>query len=74
MSAILKFIRPFELFDSQTLAVLGTAYDKAILNLHDRGQPNIVHEVIAMRVFDLAAKGERDIDRLCADAIGRDCE
>jgi hypothetical protein len=74
MGPILQYLRPFDVFDTATLAILGAAYDKAIANLHDRGQPSIVREVIAVRIFDLAAKGEREIDRLCAGAIGHDCE
>jgi hypothetical protein len=34
-------------------------------SLHDRRQPNILREGL----LDLAAKGERDIDRLCAGAV-----
>jgi hypothetical protein len=48
---------------------LGRAFDRAMASLHDRGQPNIVREVVAIRLLDLAAKGERDIDRLCAGAV-----
>jgi hypothetical protein len=70
MGPILQFMRPFDGFDVSTLIVIGEAYDKAVASLHDRGQPRIVREVIAVRMFDLAAKGERDIDRLCTGAIG----
>ena len=58
------------LFDSDTLILLGTAYDRATASLHDRRQPTIVRETIAIRMFDLALKGERDIDRLCQRALG----
>jgi hypothetical protein len=70
MGPILQFIRPFDVFDNATLAVLSDAYDKAVASLHDGGQPTIVREVIADRMFDLAAKGERDIGRLCKGAVG----
>ena len=70
MSAILQFIRPFDLFDGKTLAVLGEAYDKAIIALHDAGQPSIVRETIAIRMFDLASKGETDPERLWKGALG----
>jgi hypothetical protein len=69
MSPMLQFIRPFDSFDSATLQLLGRAFDRAMASLHDRGQPNIVREVVAIRLLDLAAKGERDIDRLCAGAV-----
>jgi hypothetical protein len=48
----------------------GKAYDQALASLHDSGQPIIVREAIAARMFDLAAKGERDIHRLCRGALG----
>jgi hypothetical protein len=47
MGPILQYLRLFDVFDTATLAILGAAYDKAIANLHDRGQPSIVREVIA---------------------------
>ena len=37
--------------------------------LHDRGQPDIVNEVIAERIISLAKKGERDPDKLCEGAL-----
>jgi hypothetical protein len=69
MGPILQFIRPFDGLDTATLIILDEAYDKALASLDDRGQPNIVREVIAVRMFDLAAKGERDIGRLCKGAL-----
>jgi hypothetical protein len=32
--------------------------------IHDKGQPQIVYEVIAKRIIDAAKSGERDVDRL----------
>jgi len=49
MGPILQFIRPFDGFDTATLIILDEAYDKALASLDDRGQPNIVREVIAVR-------------------------
>ncbi len=69
MGQILQFIRPYDVFDSETLTILGDAYDKAMGSLHDRGQPQIVRETIALRMFDLASKGERDRERLCKAAL-----
>jgi hypothetical protein len=46
------------------------AYDQVLALLHDRGQPSIVREMIAVRMLDLASKGERDIGRLCQGALG----
>jgi hypothetical protein len=70
MGQILQFIRPYDVFDPDTLIILGDAYDAAIASLHDGGQPTIVRETMAIRVFELASKGERDRDRLCRAALG----
>jgi hypothetical protein len=70
VSQILQYIRPFDVFDSETLAVIGEAYEKALVSLRDRGQKSIVREIIAVRMLDLASKGERDLDCLCKGALG----
>jgi hypothetical protein len=70
MAQILQFVRPFDVFDADTLILLGRAYDQALASLHDRGQPRVVREAIAIRMFDLVSSGERDIDRLCQRALG----
>jgi hypothetical protein len=69
MGPILQFIRPQDVFDTATLTLLGRAYDKAIASLHDRRQPSIVRETIAVRIFDLAARGERDVECLYQGAL-----
>ena len=43
---------------------MGAAFDSACQQLHDTGQPPIVHEVIAKRIIDAARAGERDPVRL----------
>lgn len=70
MGPILQYIRPFDDFDTATLIFIGEAYDKAIASLHDAGQPRTVRETIAVRMFEMAAKGERDPERLCHGALG----
>jgi hypothetical protein len=70
MGQIPQFIRPYDVFDPETLVILGEAYDKALASLHDRGQPLLVREIMAERIFDLATMGERDPDRLCKAALG----
>ena len=67
MGQILQFIRPCDVFDPETLVILGEAY---LASLHDRGQPLLVREIMAERIFDLATMGERDPDRLCKAALG----
>jgi hypothetical protein len=39
---------------------MGEAFDAACKELHDKGQPTIVYEVIAKRIIDAAKNGERD--------------
>lgn len=51
-------------FNDQATKAMGRAFDSACAELHDKGQPAIVYEVIATRIIDAARKGERDADRL----------
>jgi hypothetical protein len=56
-------------YDPETVRILCAAYDRAKQELHDSGQPEIVREILAQRILDMAEKGERDIARLCAGAL-----
>jgi hypothetical protein len=56
-------------FDPETIEVMGQAYDKAKRRLHDTGQPALVQEVIAKRIIDIAAAGERDPDQIAQHAL-----
>lgn len=69
MAQILQFIRPEIVFDCDTIAVLAAAYERAASGLRARGQPEVMREVIARRIITLAAKGERDPERLYAAAL-----
>jgi hypothetical protein len=69
MAQILQFIRPEKVFDSETTAVLAAAYERAISGLRACGQPEVMREVVARRIIALAAKGERDPERLYAAAL-----
>jgi hypothetical protein len=63
--SILPFVREAgTVFDDQTTLVMGEAFDSACKELHDKGQPKIVYEVIAKRILDAAKMGERDPVRL----------
>jgi hypothetical protein len=63
---ILDFLRPTDgAFDVEAMALLAQAFHQTCAALHDRGQPIIVHEIIARRIIELAGRGERDPDRLC---------
>ena len=59
MSQVPQLVRAYGVFDSATLTVLGEAYDKALAELHYAGQPLIVRETMAVRIFELASQGER---------------
>jgi hypothetical protein len=65
MADILQFVRSNTSFDPETLAILGAAFDRATVNLHDTGQPAVVCEIMAGRIIAAAMTGERDPDRLC---------
>ena len=70
MGQVFQFIRrPLDAFDPAMLTILGEAYDKAIASLRYRGQPPIVRETMAVRIFELASQGERDPERLCHAAL-----
>jgi hypothetical protein len=65
VASILPFIRKGgTVFDDQATQILGEAFDSACKELHDKGQPTIVYEVIAKRIIDAYSKGERDLVRL----------
>jgi hypothetical protein len=62
--SILPFIRKGGwVFDDDATRIMGEAFDRR-KTLHDKGQPQIVYEVIAKRIIDAAKNGERDPVRL----------
>jgi hypothetical protein len=58
-----EFLPPGE-FDDVATKAMGEAFDGAAKELHDRGQPPIVREVLASRIIAAARRGERDPIRL----------
>jgi hypothetical protein len=60
-------VPPFTNFDPETAATLGAAYDEAVARLLD--QPDVVLEIIATRLVALAARGERNVHKLCDEAL-----
>jgi hypothetical protein len=60
-------VPPFTNFDPETAAILGAAYDKAVARLLD--QPDVVRELVAKRLVVLATTGERNIRKLCDEAL-----
>jgi hypothetical protein len=48
---------------------MSEAFEAALKELHDTGQPNVVREVIAGRIIAAAKLGERDPVRLRTAAL-----
>ena len=70
MASILPFVRKSGVvFDDSVTASLGQAFDAACRELHDKGQPEIVYEVMAARIIEAAKKGERDVTKLAAAGL-----
>ena len=61
--SVLRFI-PIGVFDEATVRIIGKAFDAACKELHDGGQPAVVHEVMIKRIIAAARKGERNVTRL----------
>ena len=70
MAQILPFARRCNLFDPDTTSAMGEAYEATCKELHDTGQPEIVREVIAIRIIAAAKRGELDPLRLREAALG----
>jgi hypothetical protein len=68
MADVLPFFRNAT-FNTDATRVMGEAFDRACHSLHDVGQPDLVREIIAKRIIEVARNGERDPDELCARAL-----
>jgi hypothetical protein len=60
---------PSAVFDANATRAMGEAFDRACYTLHDLGQPDLVREIIARRIIEVACDGERDPNELCAQAL-----
>ena len=61
LGSILPFIRKSgAVFDDYVTEAMGLAFGTACKELHDRGQPQIVYEIIARRIIEAAKNGERN--------------
>jgi len=70
MSSIIPFVRKSGVvFDDRVTDLLGQAFDAARRELHDKGQPDIVYEIVAVRIIEAARKGERDVSKLAAAGL-----
>jgi hypothetical protein len=56
-------------YDPETIGAMSRAYESVLKQLRDRGQPKIVREIIAKRIIELAAIGEREPNRLCETVL-----
>jgi hypothetical protein len=54
----------------QATHAMAAAFDKVCRSLHDAGQPDIVKEIIAKPIIDLAREGDNDLDHLCEVTFG----
>ena len=61
--SIRRFI-PIGVFDDATVRTIRRAFDAACKELHDTGQPAVVHEVMIKSIIATARKGERNVTRL----------
>ena len=58
-------------FGPEALAVMSEAFEAALKELQDTGQPEVVREAIALRIIAAARFGERDPVRLREAALSR---
>ena len=65
MASIHPFMPMQRPFNPEATAILCDAFDQVCRELHDTGQPDIVREVIAKRVIEIASHGEHDPKQLC---------
>jgi hypothetical protein len=56
-------------FDPEATHIMGQAFECACKSLHDVGQPEMVKNVIAKRIIEIAKTGERDPNQLCKRAL-----
>ena len=57
-------------FDVETMAIIRQAFDKVREEIHDEGQPAAsVNKMIAERLIEIAARGERAPDEMCEAAL-----
>ena len=69
MAEIARFIPADSNFDPEVIRILRAAYDRATAELHDHGHARVVREIVGKRIVALAARGERDPERLCDSGL-----
>jgi hypothetical protein len=56
-------------FDQAAISAMGIAFERACSSLQISGIATTVREIIAQRILEAAAQGERDPDRLHDQAL-----
>jgi hypothetical protein len=56
-------------FDAELTGIMGSAFDIVRREMHDRGQPDVVLEVLAKAIIEIARNGERDAARIAERAL-----
>jgi hypothetical protein len=56
-------------FDDETIRVMGIAFEMARAALRVADREELLNEVMANRIIELAKAGERDADVLCEGAL-----
>jgi hypothetical protein len=65
MAIILPFMRDRSVFEPEVTSAMSTAFDEACRALGIPGAAAREREAVAVRIIELAGRGERDPKRLC---------
>ena len=68
MADIIPFLR-HEAFEPEVTKAMGSAFERACSNLGTGSQPDVLRELIASRIIELARNGCRSADALYAQTI-----
>lgn len=68
IATVIPFFRDAS-FDPEATKIMGQAFDGACKALHDIAHPDLVRDVIAKRIIEVAKTGERDPNQLCKRAL-----
>ena len=68
MAQILPYVREAS-FDADTTRIMDEAFDILRQSMHDNGQPELVLEIIAKRIIEIAQSGERDPAQIANRAL-----
>jgi hypothetical protein len=64
-ASIIPFLPQSPSLSPEAVQAMDAAYDKLHKKLYDGGQPRVVSEIIAKRIIEIAAHGERDPNKIC---------